>query len=275
MGLSVLISLFEKERPGFLYDSLKSLTRQTRVADEVVVVWDGPLPADLVSVMDEFRGDLNIRDVRLSTNQGLGAALNAGLLQCRYDLVARLDADDVALPDRFALQMIAFEQDQTLDLLGGYAVEIDQDGTRGHTRTVPATHDEIISSLWANPMIHPAVMFKRERILGVGSYDPSLRRRQDYDLWFRCAAAGLKFGNIAKPLIEYRFSEATHKRQSRSGVWQQGVIGFRGSRNIGLPLWKQLACFVPFTRSLLPSGLQHRAYRFMQKFDPRRSKKHH
>ncbi|WP_421952726.1 glycosyltransferase [Pelagibacterium sp.] len=271
--ISVLMAVFAKERPDNLRTSLQSLSTQTLQPTEIILVWDGPLPDRLSAIIDTFRGALNIRDVKLSQNRGLGAALAVGLAESASELVARMDADDIALPDRFARQYAAFTENPALDLVSGYAVEIDGNGTQGRLRTVPINHEDIISTLWANPIIHPAVMFRRDKILAVGSYNPSLRRRQDYELWFRCAAAGMRFGNIPEPLIEYRFTPDTHKRQSRKDMWQQGVIGFNGSRKIGLPLWKQLACFVPFLRSLLPAPLQHVAYRAMQRFDPRKNER--
>ena len=268
--ISVLMSIFERERPDFLEKSLQSLVDQTYPADQLVLVWDGFVPKELTNVVDRFRDKMEICDVKLERNQGLGAALHAGLSQCAHDLVARMDTDDIALPHRFDLQRTAFINNPSLDVVSGYAIEIDADGISGRLRTVPIEHDTIVQVLWANPIIHPAVMFKRESILFAGSYNPVLRRRQDYELWFRCAAAGLKFGNVPEPLIEYRFTPETHKRQSRRDMWQQGVIGFKGSRAIDLPLWKQLACFAPFARSLLPMSMQHHAYRIMHKIDPRR-----
>lgn len=268
--ISVLMAIFAGEKAGSLRNALQSLVDQNLPADEVVLVLDGPVPQKLLNVIDGFRSGLNIKVVSLEQNRGLGAALKYGLERCSNEFVARLDADDTALPDRLQQQLSRFEAEFNLDILSGYAIEIDRDGKRGRVRTVPESHEQIINTLWANPIIHPAVMFKRERILDVGSYDPLLRRRQDYELWFRCAAAGLKFGNVPRPLIEYRFTSETHKRQSRRGAWQQGLIGFRGSRLIGLSLWKQLACFAPFARSLLPTSMRHHAYRVMQKFDPRK-----
>lgn len=270
--ISVLMSIYEHEQPDLLDKCLRSLVEQEVGPDEVVIVWDGPIPQRLQAVVETYRATLNIVDVKLERNGGLGAALNAGLANCRHDLIARMDSDDTALPRRFALQLQAFRNHPDLDIISGYAVEVDAAGIAGQTRMVPADHDDIIKALWANPIIHPAVMFRRSSILSVGSYDPALRRRQDYELWFRCAAAGLKFANIPEPIISYRFTSETHKRQSRKGAWQQGMIGFNGSRSIGLPLWKQVACFAPFVRSLLPTAMQHQVYRFMQKVDPRRAR---
>lgn len=271
MTLSVLISVYARENPDFLRKSLESLADQTRPADEVVLVEDGPIGDDLLAVIAEFSGSLGLRSVRLGRNLGLGAALNRGLVECTHPLVARMDADDIALPDRFEIQLGYFAADPDLAILSGYAVEINADDNRGRVRIVPTTHEAIIATLWANPIIHPAVMYRRDAVLAVGSYSPALLRRQDYELWFRCAAAGFKFGNVPQPLIAYRFTPETHKRQSRRDMWRQGMIGFKGARAVGLPFWKRLACFAPFCRSLLPMPLQHLAYRLMQRIDPRAS----
>lgn len=271
MNISVLMSVYNGERPEYLLETLKSLDRQTYRADEVVLVEDGPINPDLLAVVDRFRNALNIHSVVLSRNCGLGAALNAGLEACSHSLVARMDTDDIALPERFALQIAAFDADAALDVVGGYAIEIDQSGRRGKIRSVPTDSKLIRQTMWANPMLHPTIMYRRDAIRKLGGYSAGALRCEDYELWFRCAKAGYKFGNISKPLIEYRFTPETHKRQSRGNMWRQGIIGFTGSSAIGLPLWKQLACFAPFVRSLLPISMQHHAYRVMQKIDPRRA----
>ncbi len=269
MKLSVLMSVYAKEQQPLLELSLRSLANQTRRPDEVVLVEDGPIGAELMATIDQHRATLNIQSVLLPRNVGLGAALNEGLRVCRGHLVARMDTDDIALPDRFFSQLDVFDGDERVDILGGYAIEIDSSGKRGRLRAVPTTHDAIVRTMWANPIIHPAVMFRRDSILELGGYSPKAMRCEDYELWLRCAAAGLRFSNIPKPLIEYRFTPDTHKRQSNRNMWRQGQIGFFGSRRIGLPLWAQLACFAPFVRGLLPTPLQHGAYRVMQVFDPR------
>ncbi|GAM69591.1 exopolysaccharide biosynthesis [Vibrio sp. JCM 19236] len=117
--------------------------------------------------------------------------------------------------------------------------------------------------------MHPSVMYRKEVISDVGGYNPELKRRQDYELWFRVAKAGTVFNNIDKTLIAYRYDRETNKRQSPKIAFQQGIIGFKGSMSMKLGLIKSLMCFYPFFRSFLPSAVQHKLYFFMKKFDPR------
>lgn len=268
--LSVLIAIYQGTQVSEFRLCLESLAVQTRPAGEIVVVADGPITEALEVLLESFRQILPVKIVRMKANRGLGAALELGLQQCSFPIVARMDSDDIAYPIRFERQLQALETEPELDIVGAFATEIDASGQLGTLRRMPTSHADIVACLWANPIIHPVVMFRRDRILEAGSYDPTLRRRQDYELWFRCAEAGLKFANVAEPLIYYRFTEKTHSRQKPDDLWRQGVIGFKGSRRLGLPLAAQIGCFVPFFRSLMPLRFQHTIYRYMSKFDPRK-----
>lgn len=271
---SVLLSAYKKESPAFLNQALLSIyDEQLLKPNQIVLVKDGPLTSELDEVISAWQERLSatFTVLALPQNVGLGAALNEGLKYCQHELVARMDTDDIATPNRFSAQVSYFNSTNNLDVLGSSAYLFSSELSHSSIRKVPLTHDELLNNLWACPFIHPSIMFKKTSILAVGGYNPNLRRRQDYELWFRCAEAGLNFANIEEPLLYYRFSEDTHKRQSVTDTWQQGVIGFRGSSTLGLAYWKRLACFVPFVRSLFPARLQHGIYLFLSKFDPRRA----
>ena len=179
MNLSVLISVYAKEKPDNLKVSLQSLVEQTQKADEVVLVEDGHIPENLTSVIEDFRDELNIKSVKLAQNRGLAIALNEGLNHCQHPLVARMDTDDACLPQRFEKQMAWFQDHPELDVIGCFATEIDEEGHPGSLRKMPVTHGAILDNLWTCPLIHPTIMFRRDKILLVGAYDLTLRRRQE------------------------------------------------------------------------------------------------
>lgn len=272
MKLSVLMSLYAGEKPAFFSACLSSFLLQTRPADEIVLVLDGPISVELEHVISEFEVKLPIKSIRLTKNLGLAQALNAGLSVCSGDYVARMDTDDILLPERFSVQLSYMQQNTDIDLVGSFATEINDSGVEGSLRGMPTEHTAIVSSLWSNPFIHPAVMFKREKMLSIGGYDANLRRRQDYELWFRCAKNGFRFANIPQPLILYRFVAGSHKKQTVALAWEQAMIGFKGAGTLEMPAWKRFACFVPFIRSLLPTKLQHWLYSALKRFDPRQQK---
>lgn len=269
MKFSVLMSVYAKEKAEYLAQSLQSLSDQTLKADEVVLVEDGPIGSDLAAVIERFRSSLNLISVRFKDNSGLAVALNQGLKHCTHNLVARMDSDDISLPRRFEKQLIEFQKNPNLDVIGCFAREIDAIGNLGVLRTVPVSHDAITADLWVCPFIHPTVVFQREKILKIGSYDRTALRSEDYELWFRCAKAGFSFANVPEPLILYRFDRNTHKKQSLKITLNQALIGYRGASLVEMPAWKRLACFVPFGRALLPFWLQHIVYISMRRFDPR------
>lgn len=272
VDVSVLISVYRKDSPIFFEYCLASFDDLEPCSFEIILVEDGDVTTELREVISRFSQLLPIKSLKLQTNSGLANALNEGLKLCTGDYVARMDADDILLPDRLSCQTEFMRNNLDVDLCGAWAIEIDENNSSGEVRKMPTDHDAIVDSLWSNPFIHPAVMFKREKLLQIGGYDASLRRRQDYELWFRCAKNGFKFANIPKPLILYRFVAGTHKKQTIGLAWEQAMIGFKGASLLRMPIWKRLACFVPFFRSLLPTKLQHWLYVTLKRFDPRHRK---
>ena len=273
LKFSVLMSVYENENSTYLYQCLMSLLNQTLKANEVILVEDGVIPQSLRNVIEKFRDKLNIKSIYLKKNYGLAVALNVGLKHCHYDFIARMDSDDICLPNRFEQQVKSFEEEKDLDILGTFAQEIDKNSLKGNVRRMPIDHKEIYSCLYLTPFIHSSVMFRKSSISNLGGYNESLRRRQDYDLWFRAGKAGLKFKNIPGVLLLYRFDQFTHLRQSYSSLFRQGMTGFRGVWLLKQPLWKGLIAFIPFLRGLLPISLQHKAYYYLKKFDPRERSK--
>jgi len=276
MTFSVLIAVYVKDSPTYFDRAMQSIwSEQNHKPDQIVLVMDGEVTVELnkiITIWKDKLGDILVV-VALPQNIGLGGALNNGLKYCEHEFVARMDADDVCLPDRFLKQIAFFEKNPLLDIVGSFAVEIDEQGNKGVRRSMPVNHDDIVNSLWACPIIHPSVMFKRDKVIQAGGYNTALRRRQDYELWFRCAAEGLKFHNIPAPLLLYRFTEETHTKQSVKLAFEQAVIGFQGASLLSMPIWKRVACFVPFVRSLLPSRFQHFMYFALRHFDPRKTKR--
>ncbi len=212
---SVLMTVWAKDKPEHLALSLRSMIDQTIPSDDLVLVQDGPLTPELEQVIHQFQSDHpTLHAIALPENVGLGAALNTGLAQCRHDLVARMDADDIALPVRCALQLAAFEEDPSLDIVGGYADEFAGDNLESHSlKTVPLDQTAIYRyGRRRNPFIHPTVMYKKSTILAQGGYS-SLRRGQDMDLFSRLLHAGCKGRNLPEPLIRFRSGEDLYQRR--------------------------------------------------------------
>ena len=145
--ISVLMSVYVQENPTFLRDAIKSVQNQTLKPSEIVLVEDGPLTPELYQVLDEVeaQSEIPVKRCPLEENQGLGLALRYGVLQCQYDIIARMDTDDLAVADRFEKQVQLMER-ENLDLLGGHIAEfIDNPDEIVSYRRVPTQHADILA----------------------------------------------------------------------------------------------------------------------------------
>lgn len=271
MKISVLMSIYKNEKLDYFDNCMKSIWyEQILKPDEIVLVQDGPLNEELYKSIYEWKNKLGdtLKVLPLEKNVGLGNALNIGLKECSNELIARMDTDDICMSNRFKKQ-IKFFEDNDVDIIGSYCIEIDEDENKENLRKMPVNHQDIYNNLFTCPLIHPTVMFKKSIIEKVSGYDKTLTRRQDYDLWFKCAKVGAKFANIDEPLLLYRFTNDTHKKQNLNLMLSQAKIGYKGVRLLRQPYWKAFACYVPVVRSLLPNKIQHIVYKVLKKFDPR------
>ncbi len=221
MNFSVLISVYHREKAEYLRTALDSVTTaQTLRPDQVVLVKDGPLTQELDAVIDEFaaKNPGIVEVVTLPVNQGLGSALNEGLKHCRHDLVARMDSDDIALPERFERQLNIFATHPEFSVVGSWIDEFEQNPEHIISqRKLPQFPEELARYCRTrSPMNHPGVMFRRRDILAVGGYQ-SFPLFEDYYLWARLVLSNYKLYNIQKSLLLYRTSPGTIERR---GGWK-------------------------------------------------------
>ncbi len=207
MCFSVLISVYHKENPVFFDQAIESVVEQTLLPGEIVVVKDGPLTTDLDEVLKKYveKYPVLFKIVSLETNRGLGVALNAGLEHCSYELVARMDSDDICFENRFEKQIECFKNDKKLVLVGCYVKEFNRiPNDIDVIRRVPIKSDKIIKfSKVRNPFNHPSVVFNKEAVLESGAYK-DMPYFEDYYLWLRMLKRGYKVKNIGEPLLYFR-----------------------------------------------------------------------
>lgn len=199
MDYSVLMSIYYKEQPEFFRAAIESMLHQTVPPTDFVIVCDGPLTEELDRVVEEFHTKFPklFQIIRRKTNQGLGLALQEGLTYCKEELVARMDADDIAVKDRMEKQLHFLQQHPKISVVGGQIAEFEK--VPDHIiryRIVPKTQSEILHKLkFSNPVNHVTVLFRKEHILSVGSY-PHHPGFEDYHLWTKLLSQGYLFHNI-------------------------------------------------------------------------------
>lgn len=213
---SVLMSVYYKESPIYLKSSIDSILNQTLLPDQIVIVQDGTLTQKLDKIINDFvkSNPSKFTIVSLKENVGLGLALNKGLEQCRNELVARMDTDDISIEKRCELQIQEFIRDKQLSIVGSYINEFDEDPEQiVSSRQVPIKHEDIMKfSRRRNPFNHPTVMYKRSEVLKMGGYG-DYRRNQDLDLFVRMLNTGHKAMNINQGLVLFRANEDNLKRR--------------------------------------------------------------
>lgn len=212
---SVLMSVYAGDQPEHLRLALASNTEgQTLRPNQLVLVQDGPVSAELSQVIADFeeQSSLPVTVVRLAKNHGLAAALHEGLTYCDYDIVARADSDDVSTPDRFAQQVPLLAAGQ-YDVLGSAMYEFTDDPARPEAERKAVTGARAIREILPkrNPMLHPTVVFRKSAVEAVGSY-VEVPGAEDYWLWARMSRAGFVLGNLSQPLVSYRVATAYTRR---------------------------------------------------------------
>lgn len=226
MKFSVLISVYKKETPDFLEKSLRSiLIKQTLIPSEVVLVKDGPLTKDLEYIINTYKLKFPniLRVFQLNENQGLGRALNFGLDKCRYNLVARMDSDDICDEKRFEKQINYFKNNKNIDAVGGSIAEFYYNHSEICTvRKLPRSMEGIKNMIKRrNPINHVTVMFKKDAVIKSGGYK-HLAYLEDYYLWIRMINCKCIIQNIDDVLVYVRTGKEMYKRRGNKeyiGGW--------------------------------------------------------
>ena len=181
------------------------------------MVKDGILTKELEEVISAEKNKFNKNNidfvcVQLEKNMGLGIALQKGLEKCKYDYVARMDADDIAEDTRFEYQLKYMNEHKDISVLGGYIDEFSVEGEVIRTKMMPLTYKDLYKyGKYRNPLNHMTVFFRKKDVLDVGGYKP-LKGLEDYYLWCRMLSNGYKIANIDKVLVHARLGNFENRR---------------------------------------------------------------
>lgn len=208
MKVTVLIAV--RDGLPWLRGAIESVLAQTYADFELLLVDDAS--SDGSAEAAEAYGDARIRVLRNERNVGQVPSLNRGLREARGAYVARLDADDVCLPERLERQVTVLDAEPSVALVGAWLDVVDERGRlwgklRGHVRDYPEFIFAILVDRY--PWGHPSIMFRRDVVVGLGGYDESLAPSEDKDLYRRLALARHDARCVEAPLVRYR----RHERQ--------------------------------------------------------------
>lgn len=204
MNVSVLIPVFNTE-PMYIFECLQSCFQQTRVPDEVMIIDDGSTNTATVKFLTGIQQgfDPRLRVLSVGQHAGISQALNFGLLNAQFDLIARMDADDIMMPHRLERQVNVFEN-SSVDLIGAQVMFFGDQfgGYTAHPKEINQDMAFLHKDGWF--INHPTVMFNRHSILALGGYDPVFDGCEDMELWYRMIANGRRLSNISDVLLLHR-----------------------------------------------------------------------
>ncbi|SEM66126.1 Glycosyl transferase family 2 [Mesobacillus persicus] len=268
--LTVIMATYNADK--YLEEALNSLLNQT-YTNFIVKIIDDNSSDNTVSLIKE----LNIKDGRIQLvqtndkNIGLTKNLNILIELSDTEYIARMDADDISHPERFEKQISFMENNKNVSAVGTWAYNIDENGGEIGKRYVPTDVVSIENMIGkANPMLHPTVMMRTEKIKSVNGYNEKYRLAQDYDLWYRCLAVNLELANIPEFLFSYRMIDNHVSKRKMKHRLIDAKIRWNGTRALNYALAKRIIyTSIPVILGLMPDFLKRVALKFSKHIDPR------
>ncbi|TAL81033.1 MAG: glycosyltransferase [Bacteroidetes bacterium] len=216
--LAVIMSVYQNDKLSFVKESVQSILDQTFSQFHYYIIFDGPVASEI----DDYITSLNdnrIKHYRLEKNGGLAAALNflleIVLKNPEYKYIARMDADDISMPERFIKQREFLKANPDISVVGCWYEEIDESGRHLSYRRLPSDHDALRKRyLTRTPLAHPSVIYRCELIEKAGYYPTDTVLMEDNILWGRALSYDLRFANVPETLIQYRIDSDFYMRRS-------------------------------------------------------------
>jgi glycosyltransferase involved in cell wall biosynthesis len=261
--IATLMAVYGGDEPlslGRAMDSVLDQVFTEEVVSRLYLAIDGPLTTDLEQVIAERLPRLH-RVVRIENNRGLAHALNQ-LIACLEDevFVFRMDSDDTSERRRYQAQLDLMREDPTLDILGTDIVEVDVDtGLERHVSFAKDHADALRNICWRVPVAHPTVCFRRRALEIAGTY-PESGTNEDVALWFNCVRAGLRFGNVHRPLLRFSVGRGFWNRRGLRKAFSELRCYTQGIWRLYGVTWRYVLPLTRFGLRLAPSWISRWAY---------------
>ena len=207
LTLTAVMAVYLNDHKNDVDMAVKSILNQSLLPDRFIIVADGPLDAKVSKLLNHYKQNPLIHLVGLDKNHGRGQARNFAIQECKTDLIAMMDADDISRPFRFASQIAVFENEKKVDILGGGIEEFSSfPGDLGLRRTLPKDDKAIKTSMaYRTPFNHVTVIFRKSLFDKISGYR-KLNLVEDWDFALRAAGAGAQFMNTEQVLVDVRVS---------------------------------------------------------------------
>ena len=208
----------------YINSAIESVLNQSFKKLELIIVNDASTDKTLDIIRSFAKKDSRIKVVNNDTILNIARSLNKGISLASSNIIARMDADDIALPNRLELQYKLINSSKNIAVVGSDIVIIDPVGNKIGLRKYPESSGELKNCLFKySPFAHPVVMFKKDMFEEVGGYNPKYSPTEDLDLWFRLGRKH-QFKSIRQTLLKYRVHE---KSSSHSMIKDLEILVFK------------------------------------------------
>ncbi|MCQ2112375.1 MAG: glycosyltransferase [Bacteroidaceae bacterium] len=264
MKLSVIIGVYNNEET--LQEALDSLYAQTYKDFEIIICDDGSTDGTWNIISQNAELHENVVAIRNEKNLGLNATLNRCLELAKGEYIARMDGDDISLSERFEKEVRFLDEHPEYSIVSCPLIYFDETGEigRGKGGYEPTKND----FMYGTPLCHAASMIRRSALDAVGGYSvsPKLLRVEDYHLWMKMYAIGLRGYNLSECLYMARDGKKAHQRRSFRNRWNEMYVHFLACRTLHLPLKGYVYCILPILKWLVPKSV-YRYYHRKRLYD--------
>ncbi len=211
--VSVIMATFN-EPEKYIKDAIESILNQTFSNFEFIIIDDSTNP-DTINAINTYKSDSRVIILRAETRMGFVRSLNEGLKVAKGQYIARMDADDISLKNRLAIQIEYLDSHKKIDVLGGNMQIINESGIIVSQRNYP--NNKLLlyfSTIFRSPVAHPTVMFRRSIIDNQLFYNEDFLKAEDLDFWFRLRNKGFTIANLSCNLLSFRISGDLAKKRS-------------------------------------------------------------
>ena len=257
--VSIIMGVYNEENN--LEKCIDSILRQTYTNWEFIICNDCSKDGTQDILNEYTRKDKRIRVLNNNENSGLASALNNCLAVAGGEYIARMDADDISLPERLEVQVAYMEAHPEIDCVGCNRILFDETGNRGIFLAIEYPDKRIL--LKATPFAHPTIMMKKCVYDELGGYTVSkdTTRAEDLDLWIRFYAKGYKGYNLQFPLYKYHVSREDYKKRSFKAAVQTSKVYMRGYEILNFPWYSRIYALKPIISALLPNSFMYKYHK--------------
>lgn len=268
--VAVALSVYKADKPSYISSSVESILQQSHSNFILFIQVDGKVSEDIQQCLEKYSADNRLEIIYNETNRGLAYRLNQiidlAIESGDFDYLARMDADDISLPERFEKQVEFLNDNPTIDVVGSSLIEFSECSDEEFYKRMDVNHSDMLEKIIKKcPFNHPTVMFRMQVFEDGFKYDSNLMNTQDYYLWVDLLANNKQFANIDLPLLKFRINDSFHSRRGLKKAINDVKSRLYAVRKLDLLTFSNiLHVILLFILRVSPSYVKKIAYKYLR-----------